>query len=119
MEEYNQIKDYMLDLAYRKGVIDQSEIGLDKFIYWRRVFKLVEKDGYIIESWKVHGAIAPTLTDDGYFFYNEGGYSKEREISLDKKEAPDFIRKLKDFSLDLLKEVIKDVTIEFLKKVIQ
>ena len=119
MEEYNQIKDYMLELASQKGVIDQSEIGLDKFIYWRRVFKLVEKDGYITESWNVHGAIAPTLTDDGYFFYKEGGYSQVNTEVTENKEAPDLTRKLKDFSLDILKEMIKNISVELLRKMIQ
>lgn len=103
MERLLKFKNFILELADERQMIDCSLVGKESFQYWKYVFDVVESDGYVTDRYNVCGAINPELTEKGRIFFDLGGYSGEKEREK-KEKAIDLI---KSIVIETLKDVIK------------
>ena len=49
MERLLKFKNFILELADEKQMIDCSLVGKESFQYWKYVFDVVESDGYVTD----------------------------------------------------------------------
>ena len=69
------LKDFILKIAEEKIIISQQDYDYNIYRVWRYYAKLIERDGYIIDD-NIAGLISPRLTDNGFMFLQNGGYSR-------------------------------------------
>lgn len=112
----NRFKNYILELAARNETIYKKDFTAEQYQYWKFFFSLVEADGYVKNAWPITTAFRPVLTDSGRVFYDLGGYD---EVDTSYPLSKSIREVAKPVLCEILKQVVSDVSVELVKKVIQ